>query len=211
MSHPVRRRSLLGGLLAAGLPLAAAPGHANAAANDGIVSIRGHLAPLAFTMTLSSSGEKVDAAHFRSDAVLLYFGFTRCPDTCALTAYNAARLLTLLGKDAARTRFLFVTIDLAHDTVPILRNYLAEFGPPPGIDGLRGTEGELRALAKRYFVYYKAPTRPDSPDPVSGIVHGSGVYLFGPGGRAEDIVSSLGEGDAPLHALARRIRSLLGS
>ncbi|MGH7122298.1 MAG: SCO family protein [Gemmataceae bacterium] len=206
MSQEIRRRLLLGGLFASALPLAA---RANSASNNGIVSIRGHLAPLAFTMTLASSGQKVDAAHFHSDVVLLYFGFARCPDTCALTAYNAARLLTRLGKHAARTRFLFVTVDLAHDTVPILRNYLAEFGPPPGIDGLHGTPAELHALAKRYFVYYKAPTSPDSPDPVSSIVHGSAVYLFGRNGTAEDIVSSLGGGDAPIHALTRRVESLL--
>ncbi|MGH7057382.1 MAG: SCO family protein, partial [Acetobacteraceae bacterium] len=181
------------------------------APNDGIVSMRGRLQPLAFTMTLASTGQKVTAAHFRSDAVILYFGFTRCPDTCALTAYNAARLMSLLGKDAARTRFLFVTIDLAHDTVPILRNYLAEYGPPPGIDGLRGTPAELRGLAKRYFVYYRAPTNPNSPDPVSTIAHQSAVYLFGPGGKAEAIVSTLGEGDAPLDAIAGRIESLLGA
>lgn len=211
MSGPIRRRLLLGGLFAATLPFAARPVFANPAPNNGIVSVRGHLARLGFTMRLASSGQKVDAADFHSDVVLLYFGFTRCPDTCALTAYNAARLLRLLGKDGARMRFLFVTIDLAHDTIPILRNYMAEFGPPPGIDGLHGTPAELRALAKRYFVYYKAPTSADSPDPVSSIVHGSAVYLFGPDGTAEDIVSTLGDGDAPLEALARRIKSLLAA
>lgn len=174
-----------------------------------VVSVRGQLRPLAFTMTRTSDGGNVTAASYRGDVVLLYFGFTRCPDTCALTTYNAARLLTLLGKNANRVRFLFVTIDLAHDTVPILRHYLAEFGPSPGIDGLHGTPAQLSTLARRYFVYYHAPTNPNSPDPVSGIVHASGVYLFGPDGTAEDIVSDLGSGSAGLHQLARRIDSLL--
>ncbi|MGH7081649.1 MAG: SCO family protein [Acetobacteraceae bacterium] len=174
-----------------------------------VVSVRGQLRPLAFTMTRTSDGKKVTAASYRGIVVLLYFGFTRCPDTCALTTYNAARLLSLLGTDAARVRFLFVTIDLAHDTVPIVRHYLAEFGPPPGIDGLHGTPAELSALARRYFVYYHAPTNPSSPDPVSAIVHASAVYLFGPDGTAEDIVSDLGNGNAGLHQLARRIESLL--
>lgn len=210
MNTPVGRRSLLvGGALAA----AFTPGLAHAASRltqlgDSIVSVRGRLRPLAFTMTLSSSGQEVTAKDFRSDAVLLYFGFTRCPDTCALTAYNAARLLALLGKDAAHVRFLFVTIDLAYDTVPILRKYLAEFGPPPGIDGLRGTPDALRALAKRYFVYYSAPTNPNSPDPVSQIAHGSGVYLFGRDGKAEDIISTMGFGNAPLHAIAAQVKKV---
>lgn len=174
-----------------------------------VVSVRGQLRPLAFRMTRTSDGKMVTAASYRGDVVLLYFGFARCPDTCALTTYNAARLLTLLGKNAARVRFLFVTIDLAHDTVSILKHYLAEFGPPPGIDGLHGTPAELGALARRYFVYYHAPTNPSSPDPVSAIVHASGVYLFGPDGKADDIVSDLGSGNAGLHQLARRIESLL--
>lgn len=173
------------------------------------VSVRGQLRPLSFTMTLSSSGRKITAADFRGDVVLLYFGFTRCPDTCALTTYNAARLLPLLGSDAARVRYLFVTIDLAHDTLPILRRYLAEFGAPPEINGLHGTPSELEALAKRYFIYYKAPSSPDAPDPVSGISHASGVYLFGPDGQALDLVSDLGGADAALPPLAQRIRLVL--
>lgn len=210
MSRLVGRRPLLlGGLFAAALPLVARPTLAGPTPDNGITPVRDELKPLAFTITLASTGQKVTARHFRSDTVLLYFGFTRCPDTCPLTAYNAARLMTLLGKDATHTRFLFVTIDLAHDTVAVLRNYLAEYGPPPGIEGLRGTPAELHALAKRYFVYYSAPTNPNSPDPVSAIAHGSGVYLFAPGGKAEDIVSTLGLGDAPLDALARQIESLL--
>lgn len=175
------------------------------------VSIRGQLPPLALTMTLASSGHKVTAANFRGDVVLLYFGFTRCPDTCALTTYNAARLLGQLGKDAARVRFLFVTIDLAHDTVPIVRRYLGEFGSPPEIDGLRGTAAELRALAKRYFVYYRAPSNPDAPDPVSAITHASAVYLFGPDGTALDIVSDLGGGAPDFAELVRRIQSVLAT
>ncbi|MGH7058556.1 MAG: SCO family protein, partial [Acetobacteraceae bacterium] len=52
-----------------------------------VVSVRGQLPPLAFTMTRTSDGKKVTAASYRGIVVLLYFGFTRCPDTCALTTY----------------------------------------------------------------------------------------------------------------------------
>lgn len=210
--HDLLSRRSFGGMAAAGLTLALAPAAARAKPAFGaVVSVRGQLKPLAFTMVRSSDDRKVTAAAYRGDVVLLYFGFTRCPDTCPLTALNAEYLLKLLGKDAGRVRFLFVTIDLAHDTPARLKHYLAEFGPPPGIDGLVGTPAELRALAKRYFVYYKAPTSPTAPDPVSGIVHASGVYVFNPRGEAEWILSGLGSGDAGLHALARRIEGLLRS
>lgn len=197
-------------ILAVALALAFGPPAALAKPQFGaVVSVRGHLAPLAFTMRRASDGREVTAAAYRGDVVLLYFGFTRCPDTCPLTAYNAARLLALLGKDAARVRFLFVTIDLAHDTSARLKRYLAEFGPPPEIDGLRGTPAQLHALATRYFIYYHAPTNPNAADPISAIVHASAVYLFGPHGEAEDIISDFGGGNAGLHSLARQIASLL--
>ncbi len=184
-----RRRlvGLLAGLaLSAGLPLPAVAGFPPGS------DVAGDLPPLAFTMRRSSDGKRVTEADYRGDVVVLYFGFTRCPDVCPLTMHNMAEILGRMGRNAGRMRVLFVTVDPTHDTLPRLKSYLARFGLPPEIDGLRGSSVELAALAKRYFVQYRAPTGPESPDPVSAITHTSYVYVFGPHGRVRDLLAGVG-------------------
>ncbi|MDA8051700.1 MAG: SCO family protein [Rhodospirillales bacterium] len=151
--------------------------------------ITGRLPDLAFDMTRSSDGKRVTAAGYRGKVVVLFFGFTRCPDVCPLTVHNMAMILQRMGPLAGEMRFLFITIDLAHDTLPRLKRFLANFGPPPEIDGLHGTPAELAALAKRYYVQYQAPSGPNSPDPVSKITHISCIYVFGPHGRVRYLVN----------------------
>lgn len=163
--------------------------------------INGELPSLAFHMTRSSDGKTVTASDYRGKVVVLYFGFTRCPDICPLTMHNMAEILGRMGPFAARMRVLFVTIDLAYDTLPRLKTYLASFGPPPDIDGLRGTEAELATLAKRYYVEYHAPANPDAPDPVSKISHGSAVYVFDPKGRSRYLLSGLAAASVDIPAM----------
>jgi protein SCO1 len=165
-------------------------------------SVKGLFPNLAFTMTRASDDKVVTGADYRGDVVVLYFGFTRCPDTCPLTMQNAARVLAKMGPLAKRVRVLFVTIDLAYDTLPRLKSYLANFGNPPEFDGLRGTPAQLAAFAKRYAVAYKAPTSPDAPDPVSKISHSAAVYLFDAQGRAQQILGHLGTAKPEIAATA---------
>ncbi len=194
-------RRTLGLLLGAGAAAVIRPRAARAGFPPGS-AIGGELPDLAFRMTRASDGRQVTAAAYRGRVVVTYFGFTRCPDTCPLTMYNLALILRRMGPLATRMRVLFITIDLATDTVPRLRQYLAQFGPPPEIDGLRGTPAELAAMAKRYFVVYRAPTGPDAPDPVSAITHTSFAYVFGPQGRSQDILATIGNADIDVAAMA---------
>lgn len=182
---------------------------ANIASVPGVIDVDGHFPNLAFKMERVSDDKIVTASAYRGDVVIVYFGFTRCSDTCPLTALNAARLFGLLGTEKSRTRFLFVTVDLDYDTPKRLKDYLANFGPPPYIDGLYGTPAELNAFAKRYGVYFKSPTGSDSADPVSAIQHSDAVYLFGPHGETLAIVNDLGGGHPHLHTLAKKIIKLL--
>ncbi|MDE2583298.1 MAG: SCO family protein [Rhodospirillales bacterium] len=199
---PVRlpRRGLVGLLaglaLSAGLPLPAAAGFPPGS------DVAGDLPPLAFTMRRSSDGKRVTEADYRGDVVMLYFGFSRCPDVCPLTMHNMAEILRRMGKRAGKMRVLFVTVDPVHDTLPRFKSYLARFGPPPEIDGLRGSSVELAALVKRCFVQYRAPTGPDSPDPVSAITHTSYVYTFGPHGRVRDLLAGAGGPGVDFAAMA---------
>ena len=194
------RRGLVGlltvGALSAGLPLPAAAGFPPGS------DVAGDLPPVAFTMRRSSDGKRVTEADYRGDVVMLYFGFSRCPDVCPLTMHNMAEILRRMGKRAGRMRVLFVTVDPAHDTLPRLKSYLAKFGSPPEIDGLRGSSVELAALAKRYFVQYRAPSGPESPDPVPAITHTSYVYVFGPHGRVRDLLAGVGGPGVDFAAMA---------
>lgn len=188
-------------LIAAGAASTLAWPHLGLAAPSPAVSVAGSFPDLAFTMQRSSDGKTVTAADFRGKVVILYFGFTRCPDICPLTMQNGARILHRMGALASRMRVLFVTIDLDYDTLPRLKTYLAGFGSPPEIDGLRGTPEELARLARRYAVGYQAPTSADAPDPVSKITHTSAVYLFDARGRAEQILTTMGTAAADIPAI----------
>ena len=179
-----------------------------AVAAESGTDVRGRFPDLAFTMSRASDGKNVTQADFRGRIVILYFGFTRCPDACPLTMQNAALLLRQLGPLAQRVRVLFVTVDLAYDTPPRLKAYLAGFGTPPEIDGLRGTPVQLAALARRYAVGYTAPKRPDAPDPVSKISHTAAVYLFDDQGRVQRIVGQMALASADIPGIAAALEPL---
>ena len=171
--------------------------------------VTGQLPNLKFDMHLASTGAPVTAAHFLGHPVILYFGFTRCADTCPLTMENAARLVKKMGAPGQDLRVLFATIDPMHDTLPRLKNFMAKFGPPPVIDGLRGSNEHLAAFAKRFGVQYSAVTTADTPDPVSKISHSMAVYGFGPDGAARYILGSLATGHPDLPMVASLITPLL--
>lgn len=164
--------------------------------------INGRLPALAFSGVRSSDGKHVTAADYRGKIVVTYFGFTRCRDVCPLTMHNMAVILQRMGSLAEEMRVLFVTIDLAYDTRPRLKSFLAKFGPPPEVDGLRTSPAELAALSKRYYFEYQAPSGPNSPDPISKITHSSWVYVFGPHGRARDLLANIAAADIDVAAMA---------
>lgn len=144
------------------------------------IDITGSLPPLAFTMVRANDGRTVSAADYRGKVVMLYFGYTFCPDICPTTLGNIASILKRLGPKARDVRFLFVTVDPNRDTIPVLKRYVEAFGP--GIDGLRGTPDQIAALARRYRVTYSVhPATATAPYTVS---HSSAIYVFDQSGRA---------------------------
>jgi len=146
--------------------------------------ITGVMPPLAFALTRASDGAGVTAADYRGKAVLLYFGYTNCPDVCPLTLSNLASALAKLGAKANDVRVLFVTVDPDRDTLPVLKKYAAAFAPE--IVGLRGTKDAIAALARRYRVAFSVtPATPGHPYTVS---HSSAVFFFDPQGKARVVV-----------------------
>src|SRR5512142_175616 len=115
-------------------------------------NITGSMPRLTFTMARASEGATVNGPAYRGRVVMLYFGYTHCPDICPATLANLSDVLHRLGKDADKVRVLFVTVDPNRDTLPLLKQYTQSFAPQ--IDGLRGSDNQLADLARRYRVAY---------------------------------------------------------
>ena len=116
-------------------------------------------------------------ADFRGKAVLLFFGFTQCPDVCPTALTRAAAVRQLLGKDANHLQVLFVTLDPERDTPAVLRSYTTAFDP--GFLGLWTDLPGTAAVAKDFKVYFeKMPTGSSYT-----LDHTTLSYLFDPQGR----------------------------
>lgn len=189
------RRSLLRWLFTAcaAVLLAACASKPNWQLND----VSGHLPELKFQMT-SDQGKPVTAATYRGKVVVVYFGYTHCPDVCPLTLVHLHTVLQRLGKDADDVRILFVTVDPTRDTVPVLRQYVSAFDPR--IVGLTGTQDAIAKLAKRYRAFYQRET----PKTTSGdyeVTHSSATYIFDREGRARLLATPGSTNDAIFHDL----------
>ena len=120
-----------------------------------------------FTLT-SAQGKRVSLADFRGKLVLLYFGYTYCPDVCPTDLLAMAQTLKSLGKSGDQVQPIFVTLDPARDTRELLRGYVAAFHPR--IVALTGREDEIRRIATAYKVFYEKVPRPESwPDRRTGV------------------------------------------
>jgi protein SCO1/2 len=190
-------RTLLAVLLLAGL---AACGRGGPPWN--LKDISGLLPELAFTLTDANTGRVVHAADFRGQVVLLYFGYTHCPDVCPTTLSRLNRALATLGQRAPEVRILFVSVDPKRDTVAGLRTYAQAFGPH--VAGLRGAPEDLAALVKRYRISY-GYGEPNARGDYE-VSHSSAVYIFDRKGQARllalpgDGVESIGKDLARLVA-----------
>lgn len=166
-------------------------------------NVTGHMPDLKFQMT-SSLGKHVTAANYRGKVVLLYFGYTHCPDVCPLTMVHLHAVLQKLGKKAAsHVQVLFVTVDLGRDTIPVLRQYLKAFDPR--FIGLVGTPSELAQLTKRYFALYQI----QKPVPADGdylVTHSSAIYIFGPKGHARLLTTPGSSVDEITHDIGILVR-----
>lgn len=167
--------------------------------------ISGAFPPLSFTMTRASDGKTVTAADYKGKVVLLYFGYTFCPDVCPTTLLNIANMLKTLGKKADDVRVLFVTVDPNRDTLPVLKRYTDAFAPQ--IVGLRGTPDQLAALAKRYRVAYSVT--PASPGHPYEVTHGAAVYVFNRSGKIKLLFSGLALEKAPIAGMTGDLHAMV--
>lgn len=116
---------------------------------------------------------------FKGKVVILFFGFTQCPDICPTTLGASAAAMNLLGSDADKVQVLFVTLDPARDTPEVLAKYAPAFHP--SFLGLYGNAEATAAAAKEFKVFFqKAPGA--TPDSYT-IDHTAASYAIDPQGR----------------------------
>ena len=165
----------------------------------------GVLPALNFTMTRASDGKTVTAADYKGKIVLLYFGYTTCPDVCPTTLLNVTDMLKTLGKRADDVRMLFVTVDPNRDTLAILKEYTDAFAPQ--VVGLRGTPDQLTTLAKRYRVSYSVtPAHDGKPYEVT---HGAAVYVFNRQGDIKLLFTRLSTANTKLAPMTEDLREMV--
>jgi protein SCO1 len=121
---------------------------------------------------------------FRGKAVVLFFGFTHCPDVCPTTLAETAQALKTLGADADRVQVLFVTVDPERDTPGVLAKYVTAFDPR--FLGLYGDAEATRRAAKEFKIFFEK--RPGGPSGSYSMDHSAQSYVFDPQGRLRLLV-----------------------
>lgn len=125
------------------------------------------------------SGRPRSLADYKGKVVVLFFGYTQCPDVCPTTMAELHTVMGTLGPDADRVQVLFVTLDPARDTPALLAQYAPAFDPR--FVGLFGDEAMTAKTAKDFKVFYQ---RVPGPTPTSYTLdHTAGSYVFDPQGR----------------------------
>jgi len=128
----------------------------------------------------SGAGKIVTAGDFRGKYMLVYFGYTFCPDICSTALSAMATALETLGPKTKHLTAVFITVDPRRDTPQVMRRYTAALSP--NLIGLTGTPDEIAKVASEYRVYYAKHATGPGPDDYS-MDHSSIIYLMGPDGR----------------------------
>lgn len=127
---------------------------------------------------LDQNGETRTDRDFRGRWMLIYFGYTNCPDVCPTTLALMSDVMTRLGGRAARIAPIFITVDPDHDTPQLMKQYLAPFGSK--FVGLTGPKSHIASVASEYRVYVRRR-------PLGGgryaVDHSNIIYLMSPAGK----------------------------
>ena len=147
------------------------------------------------------NGQPRHLKDFAGKVVVVFFGFTQCPDVCPTSMQELAEVKRTLGADGERLQGIFVTVDPERDTADVLKAYMANFDPT--FLALRGNAQELAAVAKDFKIYYK---KVDGKTHTSYTIdHSAGSYVYDTAGRLR-VYHRYGSGAA---ALAADVATLL--
>src|SRR5579862_1364271 len=131
-----------------------------------------------FTLVDQNGAPRRDS-DFRGKVMLVYFGYTYCPDACPAALQAISETLDLLGDDGKKIQPLFISVDPARDTPAQLKSYAANFHP--SLIALTGAPDQLKQVEQEYHVYVAKV--PQSGDDDYLIDHTSIIYVIGPDGR----------------------------
>ncbi|HEX4584663.1 MAG TPA: SCO family protein [Burkholderiaceae bacterium] len=154
-----------------------------------------------FVLT-DTGGARRSLGDYRGKAVVLFFGYTHCPDVCPTTMARLAQVRGLLGADAGRVQVLFVTLDPERDTPQLLSRYVPAFDPT--FVGLTGSQQQIDAAAREFKVFFQKVPGP-SPDSYT-LDHSAGCFVFDPQGHVRLYVRDTATPDQ----IASDLKRLLG-
>ena len=179
---------------------AAGPQGAAAPATFNGIDITG--AEYARTLNLpDADGKPRTLAEFKGRAVVVFFGYTQCPDVCPTALAELAQAKKALGADGARVQGLFVTVDPERDTAQVAKDYVASFDP--SFVALRGSADDTKAAAKEFKVFFaKVPGKTATSYTVD---HTAGLYVIDPAGKVRLFVRNGGG----VEALTADLRAIL--
>ena len=150
----------------------------------------------------TAAGAKVTDQTYRGKWMVVYFGYTSCPDACPTALNNISVALEKLGKTADKIQPLFITVDPERDKPPVMSAFLESFDPR--IVGLLGTRAQIDAVANAYRVFFKLHKEQGDNYLVD---HSAYFYLMGPDGKFVDIV----EGATPGDQIAAKVAKLIAN
>lgn len=145
-------------------------------------------------------GQQRSLKDFAGKVVVVFFGFTQCPDVCPTSLQELAEVKQLLGADGDRLQGIFVTLDPERDTPEVLKAYMENFDP--SFVALRGTPEQTAAIAKDFKVFYKKVEGPTAQSYT--LDHSAGSYVYDPTGRLR-IYERYGSGAQLLSADVRTL------
>jgi len=152
-----------------------------------------------FTL-VDDSGATVTESTLAGKPSAMYFGYTFCPEVCPTTLADLSRWIELLGPDADKLNYVFVTVDPERDTPQAMHDYVSAFDKR--IRGFTGTPEQIATVAQAYRVYYK---RVPTADGGYVMDHSAMIYLMGPDNR---LVNVIGYQETDTSALAK-LRNLI--
>jgi protein SCO1/2 len=145
-------------------------------------------------------GHDVTEADYRGKWLLIYFGYTFCPDVCPTTLGQIGSALDAMGPKADLFQPIFITLDPARDSQKVMTDYLKAFGSR--FIGLRGSGADIAETAERFHAYYRLRGIGNGQYTVD---HSSYIYVIDPQGKFVELLTA----DVPGHSLADSLRKLI--
>ncbi|MCH7550438.1 MAG: SCO family protein [Proteobacteria bacterium] len=158
-----------------------------------------------FTLVDHRGRERTDK-DFKGRYLLVYFGYTFCPNICPTGLQTLSSALDLLGEEAAKVQPLFISVDPERDKPEILKSFVAQFHPR--LIGLTGSEKQVRNVARAYRIFRGKVIIPDEPEDEYLVTHTPTTFLMGPDGKFVTLFPH--DTDAEVMAKALK-RTLAGS